>query len=143
MKTAKAVAASQQIDRMIGAATMGMLVDMIQKLDKKDRDESEGLVFGRLTAELSKRLRAQAGQQTTEALLADYKKFAGEDFKTMDRLGRAGYWAVSGEMESRFPKAAAAANEWLDNLTSEQLEGMDGNGWDTKFLTLVEGGSDV
>lgn len=135
----KAIEPRAQLQAKIDAMPLGMLLVAYDDLyARKDRDAAEDTVTWMMAGRVSSHLRSMAAEHDTDSLIADLRKYAALDFATCKASDRSAYWAVGGELENRFPAAAAKANEWLDSLTSESIDAAQPNAWDHYLLDLIE-----
>jgi hypothetical protein len=127
-----------QLRAKIAAMPLGMLLAAHDDLSAKvDRDESESLVNSMMAGEVAGHMRRMVAEFSTDSLIADLHKYMAMDYPTMKATDRAAYWAVTGELETRFPAASAAANEWLDTMTPEHKDAAESNAWDNYLLELI------
>lgn len=124
----------------IQAMPVGMLLLAYDELDAKpNRDDAEKLLCAMLAGEAGIHIRAMVKEYSSESLISDLRTkymVLAEDYKNMRGTERLAYWAITDTLEDRYPEAADKANEWLDSLTTEQKN--DVNGWDNYFLALIE-----
>lgn len=122
----------------VQAMPLGMLMQAADDLDAKpNRDEAESRVMVELGVELGKRLREMSKQHSTESLIADLRGYMVADYKAATKSQREAHWATSGELERRYPAALAAAEEWLDGLTSLDFDTLPAGSYDAKLLELI------
>jgi len=124
-----------KIEAMPTGALLAAYDDLHARLN---RDDAESMVASMMAGEVSKRLRNMAKEHSTESLIADMRKYGGQAYGQMKGSDRSAYWAVTNELEERFPAAAKVANEWFDALTPEEIDNSDPNAWDDKLAGLIQ-----
>ena len=128
-----------QLRNKIAAMPLGMLLVAHDDLSAKaDRDESECLVNSMMAGEVAGHMRRMVADHSTDSLIADLRKYMAMDYRTMKATDRAAYWAITDQLEERFPAASLATNEWLDNMSAEHKDAAVSNAWDSYLLGLIE-----
>lgn len=127
--------ARQKLDAKIKAMPTGMMMQALDTLGAKTRDEAEGIVYVSMTGEYRRRITALAKTTTTEALLKDWADLEKLDYGTLPHTKSTLYWVIDDQMIQRFPKAAEAMDEII--------EGYDGRtepevSYSARFMALIE-----
>lgn len=104
---------------------------------RETRTEAEKLTISVIGGELSSRARKNAKTASVESLLEAFSKNAALNYAKMSGVQQMDYWAVSDELEARYPEAARITNEWLDNLTPADKESAQADAWEKKFLSCL------
>lgn len=134
----KAATLRAQLTAAVQATPLPMLIEATDKLDAKpSRDEAESRVMVELAVELGKRLRSMAREHATEALMLDLIDMMKVDNATRPRSRQMSFSAIGDILEERFPVAAEAAGDWLDEADFDNCN-PDGYDYHRYLLTQIE-----
>jgi hypothetical protein len=127
----------QQLTAKVQAMPLGMLVESLDNMRARaGKDEAEMRVQVALAVDLSRRLRAMAREQSSDALLLELIDVMQLGTAARTYLEQETFRVMGDVLEERFPVAAEKAGEWLDTADFEKCN-QDGYDYHRYLVAMI------